>query len=71
MIEQDAELARQVVDEVIISDKWEHAKDRNYVMKEIYDHTERKAIYNQEKLIELQKNNLKSGMLDSALDVQI
>ena len=29
VIEQDAELARQVVDEVIISDKWEHAKDRN------------------------------------------
>ena len=71
VIEQDAELARQVVDEVIITDKWEHAKDRNQVMKEIYDHTERKAIYNQEKLIELQKNNLKSGMLDSALDVQI
>ena len=46
------------MDEVIHSDKFEFVKSRDQMLREIYENTERKAIYNQEKLIELQKNNL-------------
>lgn len=42
-----------MADELIPSDKQEHNKNKFKVLREIYEHTERKVIQNQMKLVDL------------------
>ena len=62
--EQDKELARNI-DEVIPYGKLEHLKSRQDVLDDIFSHTEKKLVDNQEKLIELQKSNIDAKMLEN------
>jgi len=51
-----------MADELIPSDKQEHKKNKFKVLREIYDHTERKVLQNQMKIVDLANANPHRGL---------
>ena len=65
--EQDDELQKNIA-EIIPYSKLEHLKTRNDVLGDIYGHTERRVICNQEKLIQLQRSNIDTKIQSKELE---
>ena len=57
-------------EEIIASDKLEHKKNKFKVLREIYDHTERKVLQNQQKIVDLQNKNPDSWLQEADLSVK-